>query len=255
MSRVLTEVPWGYTMPRDEVHVWLTRVGWPPTHIRELADVLSLAERQKVKRLRFPLDRERHVIGRGLVRVVLGRILDTRPDSLNYVYNDFGKPYLRDAPNGRHLQFNISHSGDIVLIALADDRQVGVDVERIRHDLELEEIARRSFSSGEQADLGVLPAGERHNAFFRCWSRKEAFIKARGEGLSLPLDRFDVSVRVGDSAALLATRPDPLEASRWVIRDLDVGPGYKASVAVEGSGWRLKILELRIQQDQPSISL
>jgi 4'-phosphopantetheinyl transferase len=120
-----------------------------------------------------------------------------------------------------------------------------VDVERVRDGLELEAIAKRFFSSGEQADLAALPSGQRRNAFFRCWCRKEAFMKARGEGLSLPLNRFDVSLRPGEPAVLLATRPDAVEASRWVIRDLDVGPGHKAAVVVEGSGCRLKTLEWR----------
>jgi 4'-phosphopantetheinyl transferase len=215
MWDVLPEVPRGYAIPNDEVHVWLTRVGWSSRHVRALADVLSLDERQKAKGFRFQADRERHVIGRGVLRVVLGRILDTGPDSLSFHYNDFGKPHLPDAQNGLCLQFNVSHSGDLILIALAANRQIGVDVERVRDGLEPEAIARRFFSSREQADLAALPPSQRRNAFFRCWCRKEAFVKARGEGLSLPLSRFDVSLRPGEPAMLLATRPDAVEASRW----------------------------------------
>jgi 4'-phosphopantetheinyl transferase len=245
MWDVLPSVPRGYAIPDDEVHVWLTRVGWSSRHIGALADVLSLDERQKAERFRFQVDRERHVIGRGFLRGVLGRILDTGPDGLCFHYNDFGKPRLPDAQNELRLQFSVSHSGDLILIGLAANRQIGVDVERVRDGLEPEAIAGRFFSSGEQADLATLPPDQRRDAFFCCWCRKEAFIKARGEGLSLPLNRFDVSLKPGEPAMLLATRPDAVEASRWVIRDLDVGPGHKAAVAVEGSECRLRTLEWR----------
>ena len=138
MWDVLAEVPRGYAIPHDEVHVWLTRVGWPSRHIRALVDILSLDERQKAERCRFQVDYERHVIGRALVRVVLGRILYTRPENLCFRYNDFGKPFLLEALNEHRLQFNVSHSGGLILIALAVDRQIGVDAERVRNDLELE---------------------------------------------------------------------------------------------------------------------
>jgi 4'-phosphopantetheinyl transferase len=241
MSQPLAEALKGCAVPRDEVHVWLAHVGWPPLRIDALSDVLSPPEQQNVERFRFQADRERYVIGRGLARVVLGRVLAAKPESLRFDCNAFGKPFLVEALNAGRLQFNVSHSGDIVLVAVTAGRQIGVDVERIRDDVEIDDITERFFSSREQADLAALPLHERRDAFFRCWSRKEALIKARGEGLSLPLHRFDVSVGPREPPLLLATRPDPAEAGRWAIQDVHVGAGYAASVAVEGRDWKLKI--------------
>jgi 4'-phosphopantetheinyl transferase len=241
----LFEVPRDYSISDDEVHVWLARIGLPARHILMLADILSPEERQKARRFHFQVDRERHVVGRALVRIAIGRLLDRRPDNLHFRYNNFGKPYLADDANERGLQFNVSHSGELILVALAANRKIGVDVERVRRDLNIDGIAGRFFSSREQADLAALPVDLRHDAFFRCWSQKEAFIKAQGEGLSLPLDSFDVTLRPTEPPALLETRPDPVEASRWVIRALDVGPDHKAALAVEGAGWRLETMQWR----------
>jgi 4'-phosphopantetheinyl transferase len=241
MSQVLAEAPNGYAVPPDEVHVWVAHVGWPLLRIDALGDVLSPAEQENVERFRFHADRERYIIGRGLARVVLGSVLAAKPDSLRFGCNAFGKPFLVQALNAGRLQFNVSHSGDIVLVAVTTGRQIGVDVERIRDDVEIDGIAEGFLSLREQADLAALPLHERYDAFFRCWSRKEAFIKARGEGLSLPLDRFDVSVGPGEPPLLLATRPDPADAGRWAIQDVHVDAGYAASVAAEGADWKLKI--------------
>jgi 4'-phosphopantetheinyl transferase len=237
------EVPRDYAISDDEVHVWLARIGLPAKHILMLANILSREEQQKAERFHFQVDRERHVVGRALVRIAIGRLLDRRPDNLDFRYNDFGKPCLADDVNERGLQFNVSHSGELILVALSANRRIGVDVERVRKDLNIDGIAERFFSSREQADLAALPVDLRHDAFFRCWSQKEAFIKARGEGLSLPLDSFDVTLRPTEPPALLETRPDPVEASRWVIRNLDVGPDHKAALAVEGAGWRLETMQ------------
>lgn len=239
------EVPRDYAITHNEVHVWLARVGWPSKHILALTDILSSEERQKAERFHFQVDGERHVIGRALVQIVIGRLLDRSPDNLHFCYNDFGKPCISRDANRCGLQFNVSHSGDLILVALAANREIGVDVERVRRHLDIAGIAGLFFSSRERADLAALPIGQRHDAFFRCWSQKEAFLKARGDGLSLPLGCFDVSLRPGEYSALLETRPDPVEASRWVIRELDVGPGHKAALAVEGAGWRLKTMQWR----------
>jgi 4'-phosphopantetheinyl transferase len=120
-------------------------------------------------------------------------------------------------------------------------RAIGVDVEKVRSDLEADRIAARFFSPSERRALQSVPEHLRLGAFFDCWTRKEAYIKAIGGGLSLPLDQFDVSFRPGDPARLLATRPEPAEAGRWAIRALDMGADYRAAVAVEGADWRLEI--------------
>jgi 4'-phosphopantetheinyl transferase len=138
------------------------------------------------------------------------------------------------------MQFNISHSGDLVLIAIAKGRAVGVDVEKIRTDLDPDSIAARFFSANECKVLASLAGPERYQAFFTCWTRKEAYLKARGVGLSVPLDRFDVSFLPNEEPRLLATRDDPLEASQWRLQALDLGSDYAAALAGAGSDWKLR---------------
>jgi 4'-phosphopantetheinyl transferase len=221
---VLPEVPQNYAITHDEVHVWRTCTGWRSGQISAVTGILSPDELRKAERFRLEADYERHVIGRALTRIALGRLLDRAPATLRFRYNDFGKPRLADVADECRLGFNISHSGELVLVALSAQRAIGVDVEFSRKNLNVEEIAAHFFSALEHATLMALPSAQRPDAFFRCWTRKEAFIKARGEGLSLPLNGFDVTLRPNEPPMLLATRPDAVEAGRWVIRELEVGP-------------------------------
>ena len=232
-----------YQLPQDEVHVWRIGLDWSPERVQAMNAVLSLDERQKADRFRFDQDRTRHVVGREVLRSILARCMKTEAERLRFEYNAFGKPRL--APRLRDglvepFQFNVSHSGDLVLIALTMGRAVGIDVEKMRTKLDVERIAASYFSPLERLTLHSLPAHLRRDAFFDCWTRKEAYIKAVGDGLSLPLDEFDVCFLPGQEPRLLATRPHPAEARRWVFRALDLGPGYKAAVAVEGGGWHLR---------------
>jgi 4'-phosphopantetheinyl transferase len=132
------------------------------------------------------------------------------------------------------------NSGDWILIALSLGRTLGVDVERKKEDMATEEIAARFFSPIECSALAALPAAMRCEAFFSCWTRKEAYLKARGDGLSLPLDQFDVAFVPGAEPRLIETRHDPAEAHRWTLNALQVGRDYAAALAVEGADWELK---------------
>jgi len=229
------ELPW----PHEEVHVWRATLAWPDAAARRLEQCLSADERDKMQRFRFEKDRRRYLIGRGGLRTLLGRYLDLAPQDLRFETAAAGKPHLTSGQ--RRLQFNLAHSGEYVLIAIAEGRTVGIDVEEIRDDFDAGELAAHFFSPGEQRDLETLTGRTRIEAFFECWTRKEAYVKARGEGLSLPLEQFDVSLRPGEPARLIATRPDPAEARRWQLSGLDVADGYKAALAVEGQGWTLRL--------------
>jgi 4'-phosphopantetheinyl transferase len=196
-------------------------------------------ERERADRFHFEVDQRRAVIGRGYLRLLLGQILDRPANKLQFEYDEFGKPSL--IPNqGLPLQFNVSHSGDMILIAITIGRAVGVDVERIRTDFDPDEIAARFFSANECKILASLAGPVRYKAFFACWTRKEAYLKARGVGLSLPLDQFDVSFLPDEQPRLLATRPDPAEARRWRLRALDLSGDYAAALAAPSSIWELK---------------
>ena len=131
------------------------------------------------------------------------------------------------------MEFNLSHSGDFALIAVTQGRKIGVDVERIRQGISSHVIAQQYFSKAEVAELQSLPIDQRESAFFTCWTRKEAYIKAQGLGLALPLESFDVSLTPGQPAILRATRPDEKESTRWTLRSLDVDPNYAGAIAVE----------------------
>jgi 4'-phosphopantetheinyl transferase len=228
-----------YVLPQDEVHVWRATPVCPAERIDELATILAPDERQRADRFHFDLDRRRYVVGRGLLRTLLGHCLGTPADELRFDYSAFGKPSLAAGPR-LPLQFNVSHSGELVLIALTLGRALGVDVERIRPDIAADRIATQFFSANECEALATLAGDIQCDAFFSCWTRKEAYLKARGDGLSLALDQFDVAFLPGEAARLLETRHDPAEACRWALRQLDPGRGYKAALAVEGSDWKLK---------------
>jgi 4'-phosphopantetheinyl transferase len=223
----------------NEVHVWRAGLDRGAASIPGLWDVLSRDEREKAARFHFEADSHRFVLGRGVLRQVLARCLGRRAEELRFDYGSFGKPALAPGVAESPLQFNVSHSGDLVLIAIAVRRAVGIDVERIRTDIAVDRIAEHYFSPAERKSLAGLDAGLRHDAFHACWTRKEAYLKATGVGLSLPLDQFDVSLAPGEAARLVATRPDPAEAQRWVLLELDAGRNYKAAVAVEGEGVHL----------------
>lgn len=224
----------------DEVHVWRVSLIVPESRLIALQRILSEDERHRAESFYFQRDRQRFTVARGALRTILAGYLNAPPEGLCFRYSPRGKPDLWDESGEGDLRFNLAHSGELALVAVTRRRAVGVDLERIRLDVECGSIARRFFSPAEAQALFALPLAARVNAFYRGWTRKEACLKAWGHGLSLPLDQFDVSVAPGEPAALLVTRPNPNEAARWSLCELDVDAGYVAAMAVEGTGWSLK---------------
>lgn len=224
----------------DQIHVWQASLLLSDDHLARLRSTLAADEQARAGRFHFTRDRDRYVAARGTLRTILGRYLGLLPQQVSFDYTPHGKPLLRQGltPEGAGLSFNLSHSHDLALYVVARRRRVGVDVEFIRPELTDEPIAERFFSPREVIALRALPLAEQPPAFFRCWTRKEAFVKARGEGLSLPLDRFDVSLAPGEPAVLLATQDDPAEAQRWQLQALAPQTGYMAALAVEGRDWQ-----------------
>lgn len=220
-------------LQQDEIHVWRTRLEDEPEKVEKFRRILSPDELERAERFRFDKNRNEYVVSRGILRNLLASYLGALPQELNFVYSQYGRPSLAGVKLAAMLNFNVAHSAQMALFAFAHGRRLGVDVEQVRHDFSTGEIADRFFSLSERAALRHLPQEERHEAFFRCWTRKEAFIKALGEGLSHPLDQFDVSLRPDESAALLATRPDASEARSWGMWDVQVPNGYAAALAAE----------------------
>jgi 4'-phosphopantetheinyl transferase len=217
-----------------DVHVWAACLDdLPEASLRLL---LSADERARGGRFHFERDRRRFVNARGLLRALLGRYLDVDPARLLFGYGPRGKPFL--AARGE-LRFNVSHSSGLALLAFARGLELGVDVERERPLPESEDIASRYFSAREGAELRGLRVEERGAAFFRCWTRKEAFIKATGDGLSRPLDEFDVTLAPGEPARLLRVLGEPEAAGRFRLEDLRPAPGFAGALAVEGEAKRV----------------
>ncbi|HZP83813.1 MAG TPA: 4'-phosphopantetheinyl transferase superfamily protein [Chthonomonadaceae bacterium] len=230
-SSLWDALPPDLTLPLDEVHVWRGSLVQPAAFVESLATTLSPDERARAAAFYFERDRQRFLVGRGLLRALLSAYLGIPARRIAFTYGPRGKPALSEAC-GCDLTFNVSHSHDLALYAITRARRIGVDIERIR-ELDVEGVAARFFSPAEIAALRALPAQERPAAFFRCWTRKEAFVKARGDGLALPLNQFDVSLTPG-AARLSSIRWDTEEAARWHLEELSVGGHYVAALAVEG---------------------
>jgi 4'-phosphopantetheinyl transferase len=162
------------------------------------------------------------------------------PAQLEFREGPYGKPELISNTSVESLKFNLSHSHEAALVALTVERQIGVDIEYVKPGFKWQEVAERFFAPGEITRLRALPADEQPRGFFTCWTRKEAYIKAKGGGLSIPLQDFEVSLSSGASASLISCTSDPKETTRWSLAKVDVGPEYEAAVAVHGHGWCLK---------------
>lgn len=217
--------------PTDEVHVWSIGLDRPDASVRRLAELLAPDERARAERFVFPRDRRRFTVARAALRTILGVYLAREPAGLVFGYGPRGKPRI-DA----EIEFNLAHSHELALCAVAR-RPVGIDLEHRRPIAEVARLAETAFSPPERAVLLALPESARADAFFACWTRKEAYVKARGDGLYLPLDGFDVSL--GEPAALLANRLDPAEPARWALYSLAPAADYVGALAVARPAVRL----------------
>ena len=224
-----------WTLPVEEVHVWSASLERPAQAVERMRGLLAGDERTRADRFRFERDRSRYIVGRALLRGLLARYLEARPEELVFEYGEFDKPALRGGP-----WFNLSHSGSVALYAVSGAGEIGIDVELDDGDFASERIAERFFSPAEVEVLRSLPTEAQPRAFLACWTRKEAFIKARGDGLSLALDSFDVTLAPETPAALLRTAWCSEEPGRWWMEDLsDSQAGYIAAVALRGNGLRV----------------
>ncbi len=223
-----------------DVHVWRASFDQLMPLLHHFSEMISLDEQMKAGRYRFEDNRREYVIARGLLRHLLGSYLEQDPQSLQFFYNPYGKPALNGEAGANRLTFNLSHAHGFILYVFTRGREVGIDLERIRPEAAHDGVAERFFSNREVTTLRALPRHAQPIGFFNCWTRKEAYIKARGEGLTIPLNQFDVSLIPGEPAALLESRIDPTDTNRWALQSLDMGTQYIAALAVEGQDWNLK---------------
>jgi 4'-phosphopantetheinyl transferase len=221
----------------DEVHVWQFSLEQPAEVRQSLALYLSAEEAERAGRFYFERHRRHFIVAHGFMRMILGSYLEVTAAQVQFTFGSHGKPAL--AGHERDLRFNLSHTGELALLAVSYGREVGVDIEQIRSLDDAASIAGRFFSAAENRAWLAVPDEQKPAAFFNAWTRKEAFIKALGDGLSYPLDRFDVSLAPGQPARLLRVAGEPEATSRWRIEALEPAPGYAAAVAVAGHDWRL----------------
>jgi 4'-phosphopantetheinyl transferase len=216
------------------VDVWRGSLDQEPSVRARLESLLDRDESERARRCRFDRDRHRYVVGRGLLRTLLARYLGRDPEALRFRYGRERKPALV----GEELRFNLAHAEGTVLYAFSSAFEVGVDVELLHDDVAGKGVAERFFSAQEAAALRALPERDRARAFLACWTRKEAFLKARGDGLTVPLDSFDVTVVPGEPVELLRTAWAPEERGRWQLVDLsEAARGEIAALAAPARGW------------------
>jgi 4'-phosphopantetheinyl transferase len=221
----------GFALAAGEIHVWRVPLAPAAALLARLARTLGDDERERAARFHFERDRTAFTAARGALRMLAGGYLGHPPEHLVFAYRDKGKPYLA-ALSDEDLRFNVSHSGDLALLAFARCRELGVDIERRREVHDLRGLAELSFSRHEYAAWCSLPPRDQPEAFFTCWARKEAFIKATGEGISQLAD-FDVTLRPGEPAQLLRVDGESAARPRWSMHDLPAIPGYATALVVE----------------------
>lgn len=227
------------TIRENEVHVWLADLDVPARTAEQLAATLGEEESIQAKRFRFPVHRERFIARRGVLRLILGRYLGVAPAALEYRRSAYGKPFLGDRHDS-DLRFNCSHSGNLALLAITRGREVGVDLECVKPDFSDDEIPERFFAPREAAMLRAMPTRQQPEAFFELWVRKEAYVKARGMGLSLALDSFEVPLGDDEPVISLRTGQDAGENGRWTMTALRPAPLHPAALVVEGMACTLR---------------
>lgn len=216
-------------LARGEVHVWRTALALPPDEMQQLRAWLSPDEQQRAERMRIGQVRDRFVASRGRQREILAAYLSQSPKELCFEYGDLGKPRLASSAANEKLFFNLSNSHDLALVAVSRDRELGVDVEFVDRRSDNEAIANRFFADREKRALAAAPAEQRRVLFFKCWTRKEAVLKALGVGLTVSLDRIEVSP--DDDCRLLAIDIRLGSPKDWTLVDLVPAERYAAAVA------------------------
>jgi len=222
-------------LEEKEVHVWCADLEPAADQLAALQETLTAVEVERANRFRFWRHKRRYIAGRGILRALLGRYLHVSPPDVKIAYSEYGKPFL----TANRIQFNLSHSKGIALYAFCLAADIGIDLEKIRPISDAEDIAARFFSPGEYARFQALPKEKRNDAFFACWTRKEAFIKAVGEGLSYSLDSFEVAFVPGEEARLLSIQGSEKEAARWSLYSLSATVDCAGALVVSGRDWRL----------------
>jgi 4'-phosphopantetheinyl transferase len=216
----------------NEVHVWLVQTNDESTSPDDFKDLLSSVEQDRASKFRFEIDQRRYTTSHAALRSILSNYVNDPARALQFAAGPYGKPKLAPIHATEKVEFNLSHSHELALIAVAQGREIGVDVEWVREDFAFDEVAQRFFTTKEVAALHRLPLHLQREAFYKCWTSKEAFLKAKGTGLSGQLDEVEI-VRADDVVRVKGTIPNSS------LVELTVANGYVAALVVEGAKPRI----------------
>jgi 4'-phosphopantetheinyl transferase len=225
----------------DDIHVWCALLDVPAESVQLLVQTLDPEERMRASRFYFEQDRSQFIVRHGLLRKILASYMNIEPDKLQFRYTTNGKPYLVQKFQDQELQFNLAHSNEIALYALTLDRRIGIDVEHIYNFVETDQLANRVLSRQEKAESRRYPPNEKLELLFRYWTCKEAYVKATGEGLALPLKDIYLSLTPGSIAKLGSVKRNVQLASRWSLQELHPVPGFAAALVVEGHDYHINL--------------
>ena len=228
------------SLQTNEIHCYFANFNKISKKVENYKAMLSKEEIERADKFKFLIDKNRFIVSRGILRKLSGHYLNQDPREVGFKYGKYGKPMYRDIPN---LNFNISHSGNMVVLGFVRDNEIGVDVEKIKTDFDVLEIAQNFFSTREVKSLLNIPIENQYRAFYRCWTRKESFIKAKGSGLSFPLHSFAVSLDSDEKAEFLETNWNLNEKNNWKLFSFVPSHNYVGALSVQGSEYSVKYFD------------
>ena len=243
MNGTWTRTPAKLELSATHIDIWRTTLELPQQQIDNYRSLLSADEQARANRFKVDRKYREYIVSRGLLRRILGLTLNRDPAALVFAYTEHDKPVLDLDWRGVPVCFNVSHSHELTLIAVTLNHLIGIDVEHIRRNVDFKKLASRFFSSQEARNLETYTDNAIAQAFFSCWTRKEAFVKAVGDGIAFGLNEFTVSVDPSDKEVSLTTHWDQDEAKNWSLLNLRAAPGYIAALAVNGQDFKIRCWE------------
>jgi len=227
-NSIWTAPPKELALSDNRVDVWLISLIQPGATGGSYTDILSEDEQERAARFKFDRHRWPYIAAHVAVRSILSKYLKSAPARLKFINGTNGKPSLAAEFSAHELQFNLSHSHEMALLGVTRGHEIGVDIEWIKEDYGFDEVAERFFTAKEVADMRALPGHLQRQAFFKCWTSKEAFLKAKGTGLSGKLDEVEITLTDNQRVRIRA------DVRGWTLSELNPGGGYEAAVVVEG---------------------
>ena len=223
----------------DEVHIWAASLEHTPQTVTRFADLLSADETKRAERFYFAKDRAHFIVGRGLLRKLLGDYLGLAPTHIEFNYGPYGKPALKTGEVNHTLQFNLAHSNGLALYAFCWNLELGIDLEHVRPMADEDAFAAQIFSANESALIASLVGEQKRQAFFKIWACKEAFFKASGDGLTKPIDQAEITLGAGETASLVSIAGDKQQAAGWQLQSFQPAANFQAALAFKGNNRRV----------------